>query len=95
MAIEIDTKQRKRLKVLSRRIRASLDEVLEIARAAGCEKPALFVECGGPTFWVLDREHPSYLGGALGVSDGAGDRQAAAVLSLPDRMPQWSDVGAW
>lgn len=82
----------KRLLVLSRRIRKSLEEVLEIARKEGCENPAIFVECEGPHFHVLDQDHPGYQN--AGAETNAA-RQEAKLFTLEDSMPQYSDVGSW
>lgn len=84
--------QKRRIATLSKTIRASLEEVLSIARDAGCAHPVLFIECEGPTIHVMDKDHPEYLNAD---SSGMSARQQAIVFSLPDNLPPGSDVGAW
>lgn len=84
--------QEKRIETLSKVIRSSLDEVLKIAKSAGCRNPRFFVECEGPTFHVMDADHPGHRNCDTA---SAYDRQKAILFSLPDDMPPYSDVGAW
>lgn len=84
--------QEKRIEVLSKKIRESLEECLQIARNTGCVHPMIFVECEGPTFHIMDGDHDGVVN-ACG-RDGI-DRQKAILFSLPDNIPGPSDVGAW
>lgn len=74
-----------------KRIARALQDLLDEARAAGCENPSLFFEAESAAVFVFDRNHPEYE--ARDRKQSAMERQSAVVLEAPIRTP--FDTGAW
>ena len=74
-----------------KRISRALQDLLDEARAAGCEEPSLFFESESGAVFVFDRKHPEYE--ARDRKQSAMARQSAVVLEAPIRTP--FDTGAW
>ena len=67
-AKEKDAKEGNGKEIGGKEIGAARTGRLELAREAGCANPALFIECEGPTIYVMDNDHEeamnSHSGGA-------------------------------
>ena len=78
-----------------RAIRRALKKAAEKARAAGIDRPEFYVECEGPSIYVMDGRHPAQIN-----SDrySSAERQEAIVgemwLSVKI-IGALLDVGAW
>lgn len=75
-----------------RAITKALREMVEAARAAGCDNPKLFFEPESHSIFVLDGNHPGYVRADARVAA----RQEAIVARAPLGDPGASfDAGAW
>ena len=78
-------------KRIAKKIRAAMEELLDLARSRGCKNPEIYIECG-EGLYVMDGDHPAQRDAG---SHSAGERQQAVVISINGAFPPKTGVGAW